>query len=102
VYYATSEEAAQAASDRTTGGQLHVSTVDGSGPQLENVITAVTRLGWWRVRDVNEVNEGRIGCRDGDHPRRSDDHQGRPTRIKPYQAFASSPCRRARSRGAIP
>jgi choline dehydrogenase-like flavoprotein len=46
---------------RGAGGPLHVSTVDGTDPLLEDVITAGTELGWRRMRDLNETDEERIG-----------------------------------------
>jgi choline dehydrogenase-like flavoprotein len=46
---------------RGVGGPLHVSTVDGTDPLLEDVIAAGTKLGWQRARDLNETDEERIG-----------------------------------------
>jgi choline dehydrogenase len=46
---------------RGAGGPLHVSTVDGNDPLLEDVIAAGTELGWRRMRDLNETDEERIG-----------------------------------------
>jgi choline dehydrogenase len=46
---------------RGAGGPLHVSTVDGSDPLLEDVLDAGARLGWRRMRDVNEADGERIG-----------------------------------------
>jgi choline dehydrogenase-like flavoprotein len=46
---------------RGAGGPLHVSTVDGTDPLLEDVITAGAELGWRRMRDLNETDEERIG-----------------------------------------
>ncbi len=46
---------------RGAGGPLHVSTVDGTDPLLEDVLTAGTQLGWRRTRDLNETDEERIG-----------------------------------------
>jgi choline dehydrogenase len=46
---------------RGAGGPLHVSTVDGTDPLLEDVIAAGTELGWRRMRDLNETDEERIG-----------------------------------------
>jgi choline dehydrogenase len=46
---------------RGAGGPLHVSTVDEGDPLLEDVIAAGTRLGWRRMRDLNETDEERIG-----------------------------------------
>jgi choline dehydrogenase len=46
---------------RGAGGPLHVSTVEGTDPLLEDVITAGTELGWRRMRDLNETDEERIG-----------------------------------------
>jgi choline dehydrogenase-like flavoprotein len=46
---------------RGAGGPLHVSTVDGTDPLLEDVIAAGTELGWRRRRDLNETDEQRIG-----------------------------------------
>jgi choline dehydrogenase-like flavoprotein len=46
---------------RGAGGPLHVSTVDGSDPLLEDVLTAGAKLGWRRMRDLNETDEERIG-----------------------------------------
>jgi choline dehydrogenase len=46
---------------RGAGGPLHVSTVEGTDPLLEEVITAGTELGWRRMRDLNETDEERIG-----------------------------------------
>ena len=40
---------------------LHVSTVDGGDPLLEDVIEAGTELGWRRMRDLNSSDEERIG-----------------------------------------
>jgi choline dehydrogenase len=37
---------------RGAGGPLHVSTVEGTDPLLEDVITAGTELGWRRMRDL--------------------------------------------------
>jgi choline dehydrogenase len=42
-------------------GPLRVSTVGGTGPLLEDVISAGTELGWRRVRDPNATDEERIG-----------------------------------------
>lgn len=50
-----------AAELRGAGGPLHVSTVDGNDPLLEDVLTAGTQLGWRRMRDLNETDEERIG-----------------------------------------
>ena len=56
------EDNALGASDvRGAGGPLHVSTVDGADPLLEDVIAAGTELGWRRMRDLNETDEERIG-----------------------------------------
>jgi choline dehydrogenase len=56
------EDNALGASDvRGAGGPLHVSTVDGTDPLLEDVITAGTQLGWRRLRDLNESDEERVG-----------------------------------------
>jgi choline dehydrogenase len=46
---------------RGAGGPLHVSTVDGGDPLLEDVIAAGTELGWRRIRDLNETDEERVG-----------------------------------------
>ena len=46
---------------RGAGGPLHVSTVDGTTPLLEDVLTAGTQLGWQRMRDLNETDGERIG-----------------------------------------
>ena len=46
---------------RGAGGPLHVSTVEGTDPLLEDVITAGTELGWRRMRDLNATDEERIG-----------------------------------------
>ena len=46
---------------RGAGGPLHVSTVEGTDPLLEDVITAGTELGWPRMRDLNATDEERIG-----------------------------------------
>ena len=46
---------------RGAGGPLHVSTVDGTDPLLEDAIAAGTELGWRRIRDVNETDEERVG-----------------------------------------
>ena len=46
---------------RGAGGPLHVSTVDGSDPLLEDVLTAGVKLGWRRMRNLNETHEERIG-----------------------------------------
>ena len=46
---------------RGAGGPLHVSTVDGTDPLLEDVIRAGTELGWKRMRDLNETDEERVG-----------------------------------------
>jgi choline dehydrogenase len=46
---------------RGAGGPLHVSTVDGGDPLLEDVIAGGTKLGWRRMRDHNESDEERIG-----------------------------------------
>jgi choline dehydrogenase len=46
---------------RGSGGPLHVSTVDGTDPLLEDVIAAGAELGWRRMRDLNEADEERIG-----------------------------------------
>jgi choline dehydrogenase len=46
---------------RGAGGPLHVSTVEGTDPLLEDVITAGTELGWRRTRDLNETDEECIG-----------------------------------------
>jgi choline dehydrogenase len=46
---------------RGAGGPLHVSTVDGTDPLLEDVLTAGTQLGWRRMQDLNETDEERIG-----------------------------------------
>ena len=60
--YTTIEDNALGASeDRGAGGPLHVSTVDGTDPLLEDVLTAGTQLGWRRMRDYNESDEERIG-----------------------------------------
>jgi choline dehydrogenase len=56
------EDNALGASDvRGTGGPLHVSTVDGIDPLLEDVLAAGSALGWRRMRDLNETDEERIG-----------------------------------------
>ena len=60
--YTTIEDNALGASEnRGAGGPLHVSTVDGTDPLLEDVLTAGTQLGWRRMRDYNETDEERIG-----------------------------------------
>ena len=60
--YKTIEDNELGASDvRGAGGPLQVSAVDGAGPLLEDVLSAGTRLGWRRTRDVNETDEERIG-----------------------------------------
>ena len=60
--YRTIEDNELGASDvRGAGGPLHVSTVGGTDPLLEDVLTAGTQLGWRRTRDVNETDEERIG-----------------------------------------
>lgn len=60
--YRTIEDHQLGASDvRGEGGPLHVSTVDGTDPLLEDVIAAGTELGWRRTRDLNETDEERIG-----------------------------------------
>ena len=46
---------------RGAGGPLHVSSVAASKPLGEDVITAGTRLGWRRTRDLNETDDERIG-----------------------------------------
>jgi choline dehydrogenase len=46
---------------RGAGGPLQVSTVDEPDPLLDDVITTGTKLGWRRVRDLNESDEERIG-----------------------------------------
>jgi choline dehydrogenase len=46
---------------RGAGGPLHISTVDGSDPLLEDVLTAGVKLGWRRMRNLNETGEERIG-----------------------------------------
>jgi choline dehydrogenase-like flavoprotein len=46
---------------RGAGGPLHVSSVDGGDPLLEDVIAAGTGLGWRRMRDLNESDEERVG-----------------------------------------
>jgi choline dehydrogenase-like flavoprotein len=55
------DHALGASNVRGAGGPLHVSTVDGTDPLLEDAITAGTRLGWRRMRDLNENDEQRIG-----------------------------------------
>ena len=60
--YTTIEDNALGASEyRGADGPLHVSTVDGTDPLLEDVLTAGTQLGWRRMRDYNESDEERIG-----------------------------------------
>lgn len=60
--FTTIEDNPFGASDlRGAGGPLHVSTVGGGDPLLEDVITAGTELGWQRARDLNEADEERIG-----------------------------------------
>ncbi|WP_338597788.1 GMC family oxidoreductase N-terminal domain-containing protein [Saccharopolyspora sp. SCSIO 74807] len=46
---------------RGAGGPLQLSTAEGGDPLLEDVLTAGTRLGWQRARDLNETDEERIG-----------------------------------------
>jgi choline dehydrogenase len=46
---------------RAIEDHLHVSTVDGREPLLEDVLTAGAQLGWLRTRDHNESDEERIG-----------------------------------------
>ncbi|WP_412517387.1 GMC family oxidoreductase N-terminal domain-containing protein [Actinomadura madurae] len=50
---------------RGAGGPLRISSVeetaDEADPLLDDVITAGTRLGWRRTRDLNEADEERIG-----------------------------------------
>lgn len=56
------EDNALGANDvRGSGGPLHVSTVDGDDPLLDDVISAGTTLGWQRMRDLNEADVERIG-----------------------------------------
>jgi choline dehydrogenase-like flavoprotein len=60
--FTTIEDNELGASDvRGAGGPLHVSTIDGTDPLLEDVLTAGTKLGWRRMRDLNETDEERIG-----------------------------------------
>ena len=61
VFKAIEDNALGASDVRGAGGPLHVSTVDGTDPLLEDVITAGTELGWRRMRDLNESDEERIG-----------------------------------------
>ena len=50
-----------ASATRGAGGPLRVSTVDGTDPLLEDVITAGTKRGWRRTLDLNDSDEERIG-----------------------------------------
>ena len=60
--FRTIEDNELGASDlRGAGGPLHVSTVDGGDPLLEDVIGAGAGLGWRRAPDFNETDEERIG-----------------------------------------
>ena len=61
VFKAIEDNALGASDVRGAGGPLHVSTVDGTDPLLEDVIAAGTELGWRRMRDLNETDEERIG-----------------------------------------
>jgi choline dehydrogenase len=61
VFKRIEDNALGASEARGAGGPLHVSTVDGSDPLLEDAIAAGTRLGWRRTRDLNETDEERIG-----------------------------------------
>ncbi|SFN24904.1 Choline dehydrogenase [Pseudonocardia ammonioxydans] len=61
VFTAIEDHRLGASGTRGAGGPLHVSTVDGGDPLLDDVITAGTGLGWQRTRDLNESDEERIG-----------------------------------------
>jgi choline dehydrogenase len=61
VFKAIENNALGASEVRGAGGPLHVSTVDGTDPLLEDIIGAGTELGWRRMRDPNESDEERIG-----------------------------------------
>lgn len=61
VFKAIEDHQLGASEVRGAGGPLHVSTVDGDDPLLEDVITAGTELGWQRARDLNDSDEERIG-----------------------------------------
>jgi choline dehydrogenase len=50
-----------ASATRGAGGPLRVSTVDGTDPLLEDVITAGTKRGWRRALDLNDSDQERIG-----------------------------------------
>ena len=61
VFRAIEDNALGASDVRGAGGPLHVSTVGGDDPLLEDVIAAGTELGWRRTHDLNETDEERIG-----------------------------------------
>jgi choline dehydrogenase len=61
VFKEIEDNALGASAVRGAGGPLHVSTVDGTDPLLEDVIAAGTELGWRRMQDLNETDEERVG-----------------------------------------
>jgi choline dehydrogenase len=61
VFRAMEDNELGASDLRGAGGPLHVSTLDGGDPLLEDVIGAGAGLGWQRAADFNESNEERIG-----------------------------------------
>lgn len=61
VFRAIEDHALGGSEVRGAGGPLHVSTLDGDDPLLEDVIAAGAELGWRRMRDLNEADEERVG-----------------------------------------
>ncbi len=77
--FKTIEDNELGASDlRGAGGPLHVSTVDGADPLLEDVITAGTELGWRADAGPQRDRRGAHRLHDGDDPRGAG--SARPTR----------------------
>jgi choline dehydrogenase-like flavoprotein len=61
VFKAIEDNELGASEVRGAGGPLHVSTMEGTDPLLEELIHAGIELGWRRTRDFNETDEERIG-----------------------------------------